>query len=171
MLISLALCSAALFADVRAHTGGARWDTAAEIVGEGTGFGEGLGGRTRIATDMKTGATSTFDGSALAQQRIVSTPEAMWKEDLTSGVHPLDAPDARAAARTSAYLARNGFFHPGTDPATFTCLPDVTEDARVLRQVRITPRGGRPVTVWIDPAEHVVVRTQEQAPSPRASVR
>lgn len=154
----------ALFRDVRARTGGTRWDTVRELVGEGRIFAEGLAGRTHIATDLRSGASSTTDDIGVDYERIVSSPAATWKQDLTRGVHRLDAPDARAAARTAAYLARNGYFHPDTDPAGFTCLPDVTEDARTLRRVRITPRGGRPVTLWVDPAAGLVVRTQEQAP-------
>ncbi len=157
--------AAALFRDVRAHTGGARWDAAKELVADGTVVSEGLPGRTRIATDLGSGATSTADDQDIVKTRLVSSASATWKQDLTGGVHPLDAPGARAAARTSAYLARNGYFRPATDPASFACLPDVTEDGRTLRRVRITPRGGRPAAVWVDPAAHVVVRTQEQAPT------
>jgi hypothetical protein len=154
----------ALFRAVRAHTGGARWGTVRELVGEGRAFADGLDGRTRIATDLRSGATSTTDDSILDYERIVSSPAATWKQDLTRGVHRLDAPDARAAARTAAYLARNAYFHPDSDPAGFTCLPDVTEDGRTLRRIHITPRGGRPVTVWVDPAADLIVRSQEQAP-------
>ena len=147
------------------HTGGARWNTTKELVADGTVDESGLSGPARIATDLVTGATSVDDRIALAPERIVSSPSATWKQDLTRGVHRLDAPDARAAAVSSAYLARNGYFRPASDPATFTCLPDSTEDGRPLRRVRIAPRGGRTVTLWIDPAAHVIVRTQQQAPS------
>jgi hypothetical protein len=154
----------ALFRDVRAYTGGPRWDVAKELIAEGTTFDSGLPERTRMATDLSSGATAIADEGAVASEWIVSSPSATWKKDLTLGVHPLDAPDARAAARTSAYLARHGYFHPATDPAGFACLADVTEDGRTLRRVRITPRNGRAVSVWVDPAAHLIVRTQEQAP-------
>jgi hypothetical protein len=158
-------CATHPFEDVRSHTGGARWDAAKELVADGTVNGSGLSGPARIATDLVTGATSVDDHVALAPERIVSSPTATWKQDLTRGVHRLDAPDARAAAISSAYLARNGYFRPANDPATFTCLPDTVEDGRSLRQVRVTPHGGRAVTLWVDPAAHVIVRTQQQAPS------
>lgn len=156
--------AAALFRDVRAHTGGDRWDTVRELVGEGVVESSGLKGRTRIAIDTMRGATSTDDDQGIVHTRLVSSPDATWKVDLTHGVHRLDAPDARAAARTAAYLARNGYFHPSTDPASFECLTDARQDGVLMRRVRISPRGGRPVIVWIDPAAHVVVRTQQQAP-------
>jgi PDZ domain/Aspartyl protease len=156
--------AAALFRDVRAHTGGARWDAVRELVGEGVVQSSGLQGRTRIAIDMSRGATSIDDDQGIVRTRLVSSPETTWEEDLTHGVHRLDAPDARAAARTSAYLARNGYFHPSTDPASFACLADGRQDGVPLRRVRVSPRGGRPVIVWIDPVAHVVVRTQQQAP-------
>lgn len=162
---SVCPAAAALFRDVRAHTGGARWDAVREIEGDGLVFSAGLSGPMRLATDTVSGASATDDRVALAPELIVSEPDVAWKRDLTGGVHRLDAPDARAAARTAAYLARNGYFRPDADPATMTCLPDVTEEGTLLRRVRIAPRGGRAVTVWIDPAAHVVVRTQEQAPT------
>jgi len=155
---------AALFRAVRAHTGGDRWDTVRELVGEGVVESSGLKGRTRIAIDTTRGATSIIDDQGIVRTGLVSSPNATWKEDLTHGVHPLDAPDARAKARTSAYLARNGYFHPSTDPASFECLTDARQDGALLRRVRIQPRGGHAVIVWIDPAAHVVVRTQQQAP-------
>jgi PDZ domain/Aspartyl protease len=178
MLVTLALSAAvasaspktcpaaiALLQDVRAHTGGARWDTVAELVGEGTAFSSGLAGTTRIATDLRSGATSVADVTGVASERIVRTRDMAWKQDLTLGVHPLDAPDARAESRTLSYLARNGPFRPATEPADFTCLPDAHEDGRALRRVRIVPRGGRAVTLWVDPVSLVVVRTQQQAPT------
>ena len=156
--------SAALFRDVRAHTGGARWDAVKELVAEGRVVSSGLAGRMRIADDLTSGARSVFDDRGIVVTRLVTSPALTWKQDLTHGVHRLDAPDARAAARTSAYLTRRGYFHPASDPASFACLSDVDETGTTLRRIRIAPRGGRPVTIWIDPAAHVVVRTQQQAP-------
>ena len=156
--------AAALFRAVRDETGGTRWDAARELIADATVFEAGLAGRSQLATDLVSGATSTADRNAVASERIVSEPAFAWKQDLTGGVHRLDAPDARAAARTSAYLARHGYFRPATDPAGMTCLSDVSEDGRVLRRMRIAPHGGRAVTVWVDPVARVVVRTQEQAP-------
>ncbi|HEY0395475.1 MAG TPA: aspartyl protease family protein [Candidatus Elarobacter sp.] len=157
--------AAALFAAVRARTGGARWNRAAELVAEGTIWTSGLLGPSRSATDLRSGATASEDGDRAVRTRLVSSASVTWKRDATRGVHPLDSPDQRAAARTRAYLARNGWFAPATDPASFACLPNDTENGAPLRRVRIVPRGGRPVTVWIDPAAMVVVRTQQQAPT------
>jgi PDZ domain/Aspartyl protease len=164
---SPAACPAAvsLLRNVRARTGGARWDAVAEVIGDGTEFGSGLAGTTQIATDLRSGATSVTDANAVERERIIRTRDMAWKQDLTLGVHPLDAPDARAESRTLSYLARNGPSRPDSDPARFTCLPDAHEDGRALRRVRIVPRGGRAVTLWIDPLSLVVVRAQQQAPT------
>jgi hypothetical protein len=156
--------AAAVFAAVRANTGGARWKTVAETVAEGTLWDSGLPGTMRIATDVRSGATSVEDNDGEFRTRLVSSATSTWRRDATGGVHRLDAPDARAAARTAAYLARNGYFAPDSDPAAFACLADAVENGTALRRVRITPRGGRPVTVWIDPVAMVIVRTQQQAP-------
>src|SRR5439155_13078260 len=51
------------------------------------------------------------------------------------------------------------------DSAALGCPAAVTENGVNLERVHIVPRGGRPVTVWIDPNLHAAVRTQEQAPT------
>ncbi|HEV3086348.1 MAG TPA: retropepsin-like aspartic protease, partial [Candidatus Elarobacter sp.] len=158
-------CAPALFAGVRTHTGGDAWERAKELVADGDGYAEGLPGRTHFAVDLASGARATTDDLGIAKQRIVTSPAVTWKQDITQGVHRLDAPDALAKARSEAYIARNGWFQPTTDPASFTCLSDAVEDGRPLRVVRVVPRGGRPVTVWVDPVAHVVVRTEQQAPT------
>ncbi|HEX3549545.1 MAG TPA: aspartyl protease family protein [Candidatus Elarobacter sp.] len=154
-----------MFQAVRAHTGGARWDRVAELRADGRTFGSGLPGTTAMALDLRTGRSAVTDESAVVREKVVRLTDVMWEQDLTGGVHPMDAPDARAAARTTAYLVRNGFFRPATDPARFTCLPDAHEDGTLLRRVEVVPRGGRAVTLWIDPSAHVIVRAQQQAPT------
>ena len=155
----------ALFADVRVHSGGALWGSAKELIAEGAVGAFGLPGTTRIAIDLASGASSTTDQSALLRQQVVITPSVTWKQDFTLGVHQLDAPDALAAAQTSRYLARRGYFRSSTDAASFSCPTAETEAGRMLQRLQIVPRGGRPVTVWIDPEAHAIVRTQEQAPT------
>jgi hypothetical protein len=160
-------CGAAvvLFRRVRASTGGDRWDAAKELIADGTVHSDGLRGRTHIAVDLVSGATSTEDDQGVVKSPMVTSPSATWEVDLTGGMHALNAPNFRAAARTWAYLARRGYFRPAADPASFECLSDVSEDGRTLHRVRIVPRNGLPVALWLDPESHLVVRTQQQAPT------
>src|ERR1700685_4241636 len=127
---SVCPAATALFRAVRERTGGTRWDAARELIADATVFEAGLAGRSQLATDLVSGATPTPAGNAVASERIVSEPAFAWKQDLTGGVHRLDAPDARAAARTAAYLARHGYFRPATDPAGRTWLSDGSEAGR-----------------------------------------
>lgn len=158
-------CPAAkdLFRDLRAHAGSA-WGSAKELIAQGKVTVSGLSGTTTIATNLVDGSTSTTDEGSIGRQQTVVTPRATWKQDFTLGVHPLDSPDARAAAVTATYLARRDYLNP-SGRAAFGCPDSVAENGRTLERLQIVPRGGRPVTVWIDRAVHAVVRTQQQAPT------
>lgn len=154
---------------MRARSGATLWTSAKELVARGESAGFGLTGSTTIAVDLQSGASSTTDQSPQWRQQIVVAPDVTWKQDFTLGVHPLNSPDAIAENRTSRYLARRGYFR-AADPAAIGCATDDTENGRALKRLQIVPKGGRPVTVWIDPQLPAIVRTQEQAPTHLSTV-
>src|SRR5205823_5762166 len=135
------------------------------LIAHGAVASAGLSGSTTVAVDLRSGASSTADRNSQFGQQTVVTSTGTWKQDFTLGVHPYDSPDALAAARTSRYLARRGYFRASKDPAEIGCVSDEIENGRSLRRVVIVPSGGRPVTVWIDPEIPAIIRTQEQAPT------
>jgi len=155
--------AAAVFARVRAATGGAAWSHAGELVGTGAVTNSGLRGTVRIAADLRTGRGAERDDLGVIVDGLVFDGRTTWRQDASLGVHQLDAPDSRRAAVTGAYLRRNGFFHPDTDPASFRCH-GIAEGQRAFDVVEVTPRGGRAVEVWIDRATSLVDRTVQQDP-------
>jgi len=64
-------------------------------------------------------------------------------------------PGLQADNVTQAYAARDGWWHPDTDPATMTPLDPVNNQDGV----RVTPAGGSPIDVWFDRATGLIVRT------------
>ncbi|HET9394233.1 MAG TPA: aspartyl protease family protein [Candidatus Rubrimentiphilum sp.] len=154
---------------MRTRSGGALWASAKELVAHGQATGLGLTGSTAIAIDLQSGATSTSDQNPQFRQQVVVAPDVTWKQDFTFGVHPVNSPDALAENRTSRYLSRRGYFR-AADPAVIGCAADETENGRTLKRLQIVPKGGRPVTVWIDPQLPAIVRTQEQAPTHLSTV-
>lgn len=75
-----------------------------------------------------------------------------------------DAPEARADTVTQSYQDRNGWFYPS--PA----VPSVyggtkTEGDRTFDLVRMTPPGGRELTLWIDSGTHRLDREIEHSAS------
>jgi len=157
--------AAALFARVRTVTGDGVWNRVSEIVGTGKVYDSGLTGSASYAFDTRTAKSAVREDLDLEKISFVFDGRTMWYMDSTLGVHRLDAPDARAAAASDAYLRRNGYFSPASDPATFACLGTRNEQGRTLDVVRVTPRGGRSVTVWIDRASGIIDRTAQQAPT------
>lgn len=155
---------AAVFARVRAATGGAAWARVGEIAATGSVTNSGLRGTVRIANDLRTGRGAARDDLGLIVSDSVFDGRTTWQQDSSLGVHQLDAPDSRRAAVTDAYLRRNGFFRPATDPASFRCVRTAQEGAREFDVVEVTPRNGRAAEVWVDRATSLVDRTVQQDP-------
>jgi hypothetical protein len=83
--------------------------------------------------------------------------QGQWREDLTGLIHPLDSDEARTVAATESWLRRLGFLDPRSS-ADYRRLPDAQENGRTYQRIEATPEGGRVVTLWIDPATHLVNR-------------
>jgi hypothetical protein len=155
---------AALFARVRAATGGAAWSNVGEIAATGAVTGSGLRGTTRVARDVRTGRGAVHDDLGLVVNGLVFDGRTTWQQDGSLGVHRLDAPFSQRAAVTDGYLRRNGFFRPADDPAAFQCLGVQREGPRRFDVVEVTPKNGRAVRVWIDRASALIDRTVQRDP-------
>ena len=83
-----------------------------------------------------------------------------------------DSPDARMSAATDAYLARNGFFHPDTDPVKFLGpLKPATVDGHDYMLLDLQPAGGAPVEIWVDTTTHLIDRIVEMMPTDVVTTR
>ncbi|HEY5426607.1 MAG TPA: retropepsin-like aspartic protease, partial [Candidatus Tumulicola sp.] len=87
-----------------------------------------------------------------------------WQQDISGGVHPLDAPFVRELAVTDAYLARRGYLD-ASDSANLQCLGLRKTDGRTLLTIRVLPRGGQPAVLAFDPYTHLLWSTSERLPT------
>ena len=149
---------AALFAQQRAAAGGAAWDSVAEIVERGTFAASGLAGPYVSYIDPRGGKSKMTMTLAGTLQGSGYDGTGAWGLQGTL-VQPLDDPAAVATARTAAYVARDGWWHPSTDPAAFTYLGARACGSSTCDVVRVVPQGGDPIDVWIDSSTHLVAKT------------
>jgi hypothetical protein len=87
-----------------------------------------------------------------------------WQQDVSGGVHPLDAPFARELAVTDAYLARRGYLKVD-ESATLACLGEHSFDGRPVVTIRALPRGGQPAVLDFDPRTHLLSSVTERLPT------
>ncbi len=117
----------------------------------------GLKGLFRQRIDFRQGRdVTTFDLGATKGAQGVEPDRSWWTDEKgLTGVE--DGPDAVADAVTASYNDRDGWCRPG-DAAPAAWLGPQVVGGRTFDLVGVTPPGGRPLTVWIDPATHFVAR-------------
>ncbi len=147
-----------LFTAERAADGGAAWASVGEIVERGTFRGSGLTGPYVSYVDPKTGRSRSVVTVAGSVQAQGYDALGAWSQQGTL-VEPLDDAASTEAARTSAYIARNGWWNPATDPATFESLGQKQLGGTAYDVVRVVPQGGYPIEAWLDETTHLLVRT------------
>ena len=154
---AVAACNASsLYAGVKSSAGGAAWNGVAEVVSRGTVAASGLHGTFALDVDVRHGRSSLQQALGVQRTWEVNDGTLRWQMDYSRGVHPLNAPNARAGAVTAAYVNRNGPWDPAHDAASFQCLGSRTRDGQTFDVVRVTPRAGLPVEQWIDRDTHLV---------------
>ncbi len=151
--------AAALFADLKAATGGAKWDAVTSIETKATVHAGGMTGPLTSVTDATTGRsvghyTLGSVGGAQGFDGKIS-----WDQDVGGEVTTPDAPEAKKAARTNAWLNAMGYWYPARAQATFGAVSEVVDGGHTYRVVVATPADGKPITLWFDPATHLLVRT------------
>jgi len=151
-----------LLAQVRAATGGARWDGVAAIsaIGEKTSFG--LKGPYRASEDLATGRFLRGADYGLLSNAEGLDAAGRWRMDNSGRVHPLDSEQARAVAVTEAWLAARRYLFPEHADAAFASLAPASDGGRVYDRILATPAGGRGVTLWIGRADHLLARATLQ---------
>ncbi len=156
-----------VFAQLRAATGGHRWSDFKEIVADGVITDSDATGSFHMARDLAAGQSSFSESLDQGRVAYVYDGRTAWERDQGLGVHALDADESSARAITDAYMARNGFWNGSIDPAHFDCTSGVSTDGRLNSIIRVTPRGGSEVDVWIDRSTHLIDRTVQELPTSR----
>jgi hypothetical protein len=138
-----------LLAQVKAATGGQRWDAVRGLTAVGVKTSFGLSGPYRAAEDLVTGRFARGADYGLFANAEGLDEGGRWRMDNSGAVHPLDSDEARAVAATEAYLASRGYLFPDRAGARLVRLPPATEDGRTFERIEATPQGGGAVALWI----------------------
>lgn len=149
----------ALFLAERAAVGGDAWNGVAGIRSRGSQTAGGVPGAFVQTIDHRSGFSRTElqSGPLLDVSGFDGT---LW--DARNGiVSQADLPGIVADGVTAAYMARDGWWST-TDLAEMELLPARELHGRVVDVVRVVPRGGSPVDVWLDHGAHLIVRTVQQ---------
>ncbi len=147
----------ALLAQVKTASGGAAWDSVAELTVQGTAAGQGLSGTFSTWTDTRTGyyrAVYTVQSGSVQAGIDQSGP---WR-DLNGMLQPDTSQAALRSARTTAYVNRNGWWSPQTDPAAFTYAGRKSIAGVDYDVVTVVPQGGSRIDVWISRATNLIGR-------------
>ncbi len=147
----------AIFAANHAASGGAAWNRIAEIVERGSLRGAQQTGTYVTYTDTRTGYSKSIariDGTTSGSGDDRRGP---WYET-NAIVQSTTALDAQRTARAQAYVARNGWWHPRSDPATFSYVGRKSLSGRVCDVVDVTPANADPLEVWIDAQTHLIAK-------------
>lgn len=154
----------AIYQHAYAAAGGARWSAVKQLTADGWIFTDGQRGTIHLVVDTNAGRTLRVESVGGRTTVHVNDGATVWYRDFSGGVHPLDSPNARMAAVTSAYIARQGYFEPSA-PATMRCLGRGDVSGTSADVVAVSPRGGLPFEQFVDSTTHLIVRTKRQTPT------
>jgi hypothetical protein len=154
--------AAALFAAMRAAAGGAHWNAVRELTAVGAVTSAGLLGTAQLRYDLGRGRyAERFTLPVAGSNAEVFDGTTVWSQDISGGVHANDSWYPRARAVTRAYLVRRAYLAPAGRGAV-QCMPSPKgSDARV---VRVTPPGGIPAVLTIDPRTHFLQSVAMRTP-------
>ncbi|HTU82122.1 MAG TPA: aspartyl protease family protein [Candidatus Acidoferrales bacterium] len=150
---------------MRDAAGGAAWNRVAETAAFGTAKMAGLAGTAVIADDRLGGRYARrFRVAVMGSSADVFDGTTLWAQDISGGVHALDAPFARRRAVTDAALASRTYLASGSH-VDATCAGTATQDGRTVLRVRIRPNGGIPAVLLVDAQTHLLDAVQERLPT------
>lgn len=163
--------AAVLLAQMKAASGGERWDGVKTLsaVGEKTSFG--LSGPYRSAEDLAAGRFARRADYGLFANGEGLDEAGRWRMDNSGWIHPLDSGEARTVAVTEAYLAARGYLFPQRAKAALVLEEPVAEDGGAFDRITATPEGGRAVTLWIARSDHRLDRATFALDSRIATIR
>ena len=153
---------------VRAATGGHRWDGVAEIVAIGVIDDAGSDGTYRRAHDVKTGRSAFSESLGVGRVAYVYDGTTQWEIDQGGGVHALDAPDTAARAVTRSVIESAAVW---SDDNATTCVRTETQGGTAFDVLRVSPPRGNPAELWIDRSTHLIDREVDPWPTTQLTER
>ncbi|MFC5741369.1 aspartyl protease family protein [Dyella tabacisoli] len=151
----------ALLREVRQAYGGDSWIHVGGLVVEGKETADGLIGESHKAVDLRNGYYSASSRNPVFAGADGFDAQGRWHQDISGLIHPLDSDEAKTVAISENWLGRFGFLH--SQSASFRPLADGEENGHRYTRLEATPKGGRAVTLWIDPTTHRLDRAVWQS--------
>lgn len=143
----------------------AAWTRIQETRAFGTIAVSGFRGTVELDADVGTGRyAERLRIPVRGDDAQVFDGRTVWSQDISGGVHPLDAPFPRAQAMTDAYLTARAYLRTNAYvPAE--CLGTRKDGAHRDVLVRIEPAGGIPAVLRIDARTHLLSAIDERLPT------
>lgn len=154
--------AAAAFARFKAVTGGARWDEVTALQSRGVLAAAGLTGPLESVQDVRTGRSVLRYRLGQLEGADGFDGTDAWRKDPGGEVTVVDAPEAKRLARAEAWLASLGYWYPSRGPAAFGAVRTREEQGARFQLVEVTPAEATPLTLWLDEATGLLVRTVQQ---------
>jgi hypothetical protein len=129
------------------------WNDASGWHAEGKLTSEGLANDWQATVNLRNGYYITTAKNALFATAEGVDGQDHWRQDMSGLSHALDSDEAKITAADENWLRSFGFLRPSI-PTSYRALPDAKDGQRQYQRLEATPAGGRPITLWIDPATH-----------------
>jgi hypothetical protein len=153
--------AAELFARYKDASGGARWDALQSLRSDGTLSAGGMSGAFDASQDLRSGRSNDHYKLGPVEGADGYDGEHAWQRDPGGEVAAQDAPEAKRRARSQAWLDARGFWYPTRIGASYTKPEQRALDGKTYTVIVATPDGGDPVTLWFDPATHLLARSTQ----------
>ena len=118
----------------REAAGGPAWDRVVGLRAEGDENNSGMRGRWRALDDIATGRMRRTSDFGIVRTAEVWDGQRHWRQDISGGVHPLDADFARRLAATDAWMATRSYLKPSHGGATFGAVEAASRGAAIRRR-------------------------------------
>lgn len=140
-------------------SGGDRWKAIAQIDTSGDLDLAGVRGTFEQRVDVRNGRDALKADAGPVHVTQVSLTDSSWQLDRSGIVTYADTPRAKADAINQSFIDRNGWFGPAGRSATY--VSEKKDSARTYDLVSLTPAGGRPMTLWLGRADHLLYRIDQ----------
>ena len=147
---------------VRAATGGAAWAGLHRLHVSSALHAGGRDGHQDRWEDVEHGRYARETDLPPRHRQLGFDGIAIWTSGDNAVAYALGDEDTRLGAIDTSYQVMRGWWFPERRPASREPAGSTREGARTFDLVRITPEAGRPFTVWIDRATHLIDRIVEQ---------
>lgn len=150
-----------IFARNKAATGGNAWNQIHSMRIKATVKTSGLSGSGTILEDLRTGRSVTHYKLGPVSGAQGFDGKMGWSKAPGGEVAAANSPTAKKRNVTGAYQMANGWWKPKRWPAEIKAFGTRKNGDKTYQVIRITPKGGKPFTLWIDPKTHLVARSVE----------